>query len=450
MPKVSSSGKVYQFTLRPNLKYSNGKAVKASDFRYAIERDYKMDSPGVGFFSAIKGADQFGKTKKGHISGIVTNDAKRTITINLTHPEGDMLNIIATEFMAFVPSGTPASDQSTHPIPSTGPYVITSYQPHRSFALARNPNFNLPTVPKGNPDKVTATLTNDNARAANLVAKNQADYDFLPIPTDRLGAYDKQYGSRIRIYTPANTYYLFMNERYPPFNKLQARQAVNYAIDRNQMVQIFGGLARPTQNFLPPSYEGLGYKKISTYTHNVAKAKKLVQQSGTKGATVTVWTPNVDPDKPLMEYVQSVLNKIGWKANLKVIDTQVYFQTIGNQATKAQTGYLDWYQDYPNPIDWFDTLLNGQRITQTHNNNDGNVNFADVNAKIDQLKHQTKSAKDLASGWAGLDQELVVKDAAVAPYVNRSGTDFFSSRMNLGCYYNHVLYQWDFSTICTK
>jgi len=45
---------------------------------------------------------------------------------------------------------------------------------------------------------------------------------------------------------------------------------------------------------------------------------------------------------------------------------------------------------------------------------------------------------------------VFLDDAAVVPYVNRSGTDFFSSRIDLGCYYNHVLYQWDFSTICVK
>src|SRR5918912_312512 len=118
MPKVSSDGKTYTFTLRPNLKYS-------------IERDYKVNSPGVGFFSAIQGADAFSKNpKSGHISGIVTDDAKRTITIKLVHPEGDMLNILATEFAAFVPSTTPATDQSTKGIPATGPYEITAYKPN--------------------------------------------------------------------------------------------------------------------------------------------------------------------------------------------------------------------------------------------------------------------------------------------------------------------------------
>src|SRR5689334_20533781 len=84
LPTVTDGGKTYKLKLRQGLKYSNGKPVKASDFKYAIERLFKIDSPGVGFFTSIAGADQFSKTKKGSISGIVTNDQTGEITINLT------------------------------------------------------------------------------------------------------------------------------------------------------------------------------------------------------------------------------------------------------------------------------------------------------------------------------------------------------------------------------
>ena len=57
LPTVSSDGKTYTLTLREGLKYSDGTPVKASDFPATIERDFKIDSPGVGFFSNIVGAD---------------------------------------------------------------------------------------------------------------------------------------------------------------------------------------------------------------------------------------------------------------------------------------------------------------------------------------------------------------------------------------------------------
>lgn len=448
MPKVSADGRTYKFTLRPGLKYSNGQPVKASDFRYTIERDYKINSPGVGFFSAIVGADQFGKTKKGHISGIVTNDAARTITVKLSHPEGDMLNILGSMFTAFVPSGTPASDQSNHPIPSTGPYVIKSYSPMRSFTLVRNPFFksnHITTQPAGNPDKVVGTIITDGSAALQSVLSGNSDYDFQPIPNDRLPQVASKYKSALKYYTPANMYYFFLNERTKPFNNLDVRRAVNYAVDRKQLVSIFGGLGRTTQTVLPPTYPQ--YKPLHYYKHDLAKAKALVKKSGLAGTHVTVWGDNTPPSGPATEYLASVLRQIGFSTSVKLLAHGVYFTTIGNQATKSQAGWADWYQDYPNPIDWYDVLFNGQRITPTHNNNYGNVNFPDVNKQIDALK--LKSGTN-ASGWQKIDRELIVKHAALVPYLNRVSTDFFGSKVDTSCYLNHVLYQFDFSTICMK
>jgi peptide/nickel transport system substrate-binding protein len=449
LPTVSADGKDYKFKLRAGLKYSNGQPVKASDFKASIERLYKVDSPGVGFFDQIVGADTFSKTKKGGISGIVTNDANRTVEIKLTSPRGDMVYILGIPFAAILPKNTPASDQSTKGIPSTGPYMQQSYKPNRNFVFVRNPNYKeIPGIPKGNPDKLTGTILSEDTAALQTVLNGKSDYDFRTIPTDRLAEIQTKYKDQLRLYTPANTYYYAMNTRVPPFNKLEARQAINYAIDRGAMVRLFGGLGVTTQNFLPPTYPQ--YKKITFYKHDLAKAKELVQKSGTAGMKVTVWGLNEAPSQPTTEYVADVLNKIGWKATPKLLAHDVYFTTIGNQATKAQIMYTDWYQDYPHPLDWFDVLLNGNRITSTHNNNVSNADFPAANNLIEKLKKQSKSTPEINKQWASLDYDYVVKYSAVAPYLNIEGTDFFSKNVDLSCYYNHVLFQFDWTSICMK
>ena len=454
MPTISSDGTKLHFVLRKGLKYSDGKSVKASDFRYSIERLFKVDSPGVGFFSVIKGvsgSNGFAETKKGHISGIVTNDANRTIDITLDKPEGDILYILSTQFAAFVPSGTPASDQSTKGIPSAGPYMIQSYVPSRSFVLVRNPNYNnqIPTMPSGNPDKVVGKIITDPVAAYQQVVSGKADYDFQVVPNDRLPEAQSKYKDQLRIYTSANTYYYALNNRIPPFNNIKARQAVNYGIDRNAIISgVYGGLGKPTQNFLPPDYPQ--YKKISHWTFDLAKAKQLVQQSGTAGQTVDVYGPNEDPSKSSTEYLANQLAKIGYKPKLHLLSHQVYFQTIGNQATKAQAMFTDWYQDYPHPIDWFDVLLNGERITKTHNNNVGNVDVPSVNKEIDALKKETNLTPQVNDRWAKVDSDLMVKYATTIAYMNRSQTDFFGPKMDLSCYSFHVLGQWDFGVSCMK
>jgi peptide/nickel transport system substrate-binding protein len=451
LPQITNGGKDYKFTLRDGITYSDGKPVKASDFRASIERLFKVDSPGVGFFTEIVGASQFAKTKKGHISGIVTDDAKRTVEVKLTSPRGDFLNILGIPFAAILPANTPSSDQSTTPPPATGPYQIQSYKPSRSFVLVRNTKFDqdkLPDVYKGNPDKLVGTIIAQDSAALQSVLSGKSDYDFRTIPTDRLQTVKSKYSDRLRLYIPANTYYWAMNTRTPPFNKLEARQAVNYAIDRNALVQLFGGLGKPTENILPPTYPQ--YKKIDFFKHDLAKAKQLVKKSGTVGMKVTVWGLNESPSSKAVAYLTDVLNKLGWKASPKLLAHDVYFTTIGNQATKAQIMYTDWYQDYPHPLDWFDVLFNGNRITQTHNNNVGNADFPDVNKKIEELKKVTKLDSKVNGEWAQVDKDLIVKYASSAPYLNSVQTDFFGPNVDMNCYFNHVLFFFDWTKICLK
>ena len=451
LPKVSADGTTYSFVLRAGLKYSDGSPIKASDFAATIERDFKVDSPGVGFFGNIVGADTFSKTKTGHISGITTDDKTGDITIKLKTPQGDFLNILATEFAALVPASSPAKDQSTTPIPSSGPYMIQSYAPNKKAIVVRNPNFDAAAlggnVPAGNPDMMTVDIIGDDTVALQRVISGQDDYDFHQLPPDRLASTQQKYGDQIKVYTPANTYYFFMNTRVAPFDNLEVRQAVNFAINREALVRIYGGLAQPTENVLPPTYPQ--YKKLSMYPYDLAKAKKLIQESGQAGASVTVWNHDRGTDPKATAYLTDVLNSIGLKAKEKVINSAVYWTTIGNQATKAQIGFADWFQDYPHPLDWFDVLLNGDRITDTHNNNYANFDNKAVNAKIAALKKEPSLTDSVNTGWASVDK-MVDEQAPWAAFMNRQFTDFFNADMDLSCYVNHVLYQFDFSSICHK
>ena len=440
--KVSDGGKDYKFTLRKGIKYSNGEPVKASDFKATIIRDFKLNSPGIGFFSNIVGVDacEANPTKCSDISGIITDDKAGTIEIQLKSPESDFLYVLSIPFTSVVPASTPQKDTENPPPAANGPYYFTSYNPSKSFTIKRNPNWQkneIPAVPNGNPDTIQGTMTDDQSQSAQLVASGQYMYDQNLLPVDRLSFYKQKYGDQIKFFTTPSTYYFFMNWRLAPFNNLKARQAVNYAIDRQQLVNLRGGLGVPTWNFLPPSYPQ--YKKLTPtpYPYDLQKAKQLVQQSGTAGQKVTVYTiSDVAVDLSTGEYLQSQLNKIGWKASLKPIAGANYFTIVGNQSTQAQIGFTDWFEDYPYPSDWFNILLNGEHITKVHNNNYGNVDVKSVNKEIDRLDSlppdQALSASTNAA-WAKVDKTLIVDHAAVAPYLNGILTSFFSSKMDPNC-----------------
>jgi peptide/nickel transport system substrate-binding protein len=440
LPTSNSNGTDLKFTLLKGRKYSNGEPVKASDFKNTIIRDFRLNSPGIGFFSNIVGisACEANPTKCSSISGIITDDKAGTVEIKLQKPQSDFLYILTTFFTAMVPSSTPQKDTENPPPAAAGPYYISQYKPSRSFTVVRNPHYTpIPGIPTGNPDKIVAIMTNDLAQSAQYIESNQYNYDENTLPTDRLKQLQAKYGNYIKLWRTPSTYYFAMNERIAPFNNLKARQAVNYAINRQTLVNLRGGLGVPTWNFLPPTYPQ--YKKISPtpYPYNLQKAKQLVQQSGTKGQTVGVYTISDDAiDKAQGEYLAGQLSKIGWKTQLHELAGANYFVIIGNQATKAQIMWTDWFEDYPYPTDWFKVLEYGPSITQTHNNNNSNVNFTESNNQINHLGHLPPGqafSSSTDNAWGNLDKTLMVKYASEAPFLNGVITSFFSSKMDPNC-----------------
>jgi peptide/nickel transport system substrate-binding protein len=451
LPTVTNGGKTYTLYLRKGIEYSNGQPVKASDFKATIERDFKLDSPGTGYFYNIVGADDARRSKSGHISGIAADDGTGKITIRLESPQGDFANVLASEFAAPVPANAPSSDTSTHPLPATGPYMIQSYQPNKQIVEVRNPHFRASAlggnVPAGNPDKVVWDIVADAATALHRTTNGQDDWDPQQIPSSSLKSVEAKYAGQLKVYTPPNTYYFFMNTRVAPFDNVLVRRAVNYAIDRDALAQIYGGLASPTENILPPTYPS--YAKHTLYPHDLAKAKKLVKQAHAASAKVTVWNHAYGLDPKATEYLVGVLDSIGLKARQHTVTSAVYWATIGNQATNAQIGFADWFQDYPHPLDWFDVLLNGERITKTYNNNYANFDDKAVNAEIDALNKQAIPTSPVNSRWASLDRQIMIQ-APWAPFLNREFTDFFNEKVEVACYVNHVVYGFDYSTICMR
>ncbi len=451
LPQISRDRRTYRLTLREGLRYSNGNPVKASDFKKTIERDFLLDSVGAGFFRNIVGAKVFAKRQKGRIRGIVVDDATRTILIHLVAPQGDFSNVLASEFAAPVPAGAPAADTSLHPLPSTGPYEITSYQPKSGIVEERNPYFQAwrfhGNVPAGNPNHVTWDIVPNASVALHRVLSGQDDWmGYYQIPSARLPVIERKRKWRLKSFTPPNLMYFFMNTRVPPFDSVKVRRAVNYAISRQWLRRLAGGLAHTTENILPRPYPS--FQAHDLYRHDLRKAIRLVHESGYAGRKVHVWNHDVAADLPFTEYLVSVLNRIGFRASEKVVTASSYWTTIGDQKTGAQIGFADWVQDYPHPLDWFG-LLDGRRITPTHNSNYANFDAGWVNREIARLTRQPKLTPEVDARWAALDAR-VMRRAPWAPFLNQEEMDFFSARVVLGCYVNNVLYEFDYASICVK
>jgi peptide/nickel transport system substrate-binding protein len=447
LPVVSADGKTYSLTLRPGLRYSNGKPVRASDFRATIERDFHLRSSGADLFADIVGTDAFRKGRSPHITGIHANDATGAIVIRLVEPRSDFVNILASIFAAPLPAGTPARDLSAKPPASTGPYTIASYRPGRQIVIVRNPHYRslAPNVPPGNPNKVIVTVVPDDVVRLDETIGGRYDYDYPPIPYDRLARVAKKYDTRLRIYTGANTYYFFMNTRVKPFGDIRVRKAVNYAIDRQELVRQFGGLAAATQNVLPPT--AAQYRRLDLYAYDLDKAKQLIAAAHAKGTPVVVWGSNRPASLKPVQYLVKQLQLIGLKPVKKIVDGTSYWEQIGNQKNHAAIGFADWFQNYPHPLDWFGRLLDGRAIALRGNQNYANANVPAINRLIASLARRPKLTPAVNAEWSTLDR-LAIEEALWAPFVNRNFTAFFSKRVDPTCAVVHVVYDFDWSTIC--
>jgi peptide/nickel transport system substrate-binding protein len=451
MPRVSDGGLTYTFHLHPGVRFSPpvNRAVKPSDFRYAIERLFHVGSPGVGFYTIIRGADAYAAHRAAHISGIVADDRAMTIAFHLTHPDGAFLDIMAMPFAFAVPTGMPYRDISTDPRwrVATGPYMVKTYVPKQQIVLVRNPNFRQwsPNSPNGHLNEISIQIGVTPEQAVNETIDGQLDWYMEAVPPDRLTELKARYPSQVHLYPRNNDTYFSMNERKPPFDKLAVRQAVNYAIDRPALVKLFGGQGTPTETVIPPSF-GSAYHEPNLYPHDVAKARQLVQSAGATGAPVQIWTTNADPAPKAAQYLASVLKTIGLDVTgVRTIDDSVYWDTLLSEKTDPQIAFNHFDQDYPEGEDFIDTLLNGEHIVPVGNNDVSNTDDPVLNSMIDRTDRMPLGAARNAM-WAKIDNLFMRRDAGWAPFMHLEEPKFVSPNLHglvfTGSYFELIPEMW--------
>ena len=459
MPEVSKDGLTYKLTLRDGLEYSDGSPVKASDFEHTVKRVLNLESGGSAFFLGIEGADTYVKKSEAaaDIRGIDADDQTGEITVKLTAPDGTFSNVLAMNFAGLVPGDTPFKNLTKDPPPGVGPYVITESVPNREFVMKRNPKFELPGVPAGKIDTLTTKIVKSLARQAQGVIDGDIDYMQDPPPADMKPEIRAKYSDRYDEHVTVSTFYFFMNSRTPPFDDPKVRQAVNLGVDKPALARIYAGEMQPGCSFLPPGMPGsddaLDREDCPwgdpAKPPQLEKARSLVEQAGAAGEAVTVWGNTDDPTPQVTQAYADMLNKIGLKAEPKIIDGGVYFQTIGNAKTAPQTGFANWYQDFPHPKN-FMFLIDGASIQPTNNQNFGNVDDPEITKGIAELNREPEITDEVAGRWKDLNRKAVER-AWVVPFGHRKLSTFLSERMNFDdCSLFHPVYANDYSSFCLK
>ena len=186
--------------------------------------------------------------------------------------------------------------------------MVAAYRRGRLLKLVRNPHFRVwsqDAQPDGYADAIVWKLGHAPAAQARAVERGTGDvaFDSEGFSPGLVSELQTRYASQLRGNTLARTTYMFLNTRLPPFNDVRLRRALNYAVDRESVVRAVGGqdFAQPTCQFLPPGFAG--YRPYCPFTirpaagvdwsgPDLAKARRLIEQSGTRGTAVTVWIPS--------------------------------------------------------------------------------------------------------------------------------------------------------------
>jgi peptide/nickel transport system substrate-binding protein len=460
LPTISNGGLTYTATLRKGLVYSNGKPVLASDFLYTVERAIKIPWGGSGEFitPVIKGAAAYSTGKSNTISGITTDNATGKIVIQLTAPYGPFDNVLAFPSLGLIPSGFPMKPQPTSPPPGVGPYEVTNIVANESYDVVKNPHWAamaIPGIPAGY-DNIDVKVSSNITANALSVLNNSADiFDWADtIPGALVGQIQAKAANRYRLVNlGGSTYYIFMNSQEKPFSSQLAREAVVTGLNQDAMVRLGSGTLQPACFFLPPAVPGHPTATCPYGTPglgNLAKAKALVKESGMEGQAVTVWSQDRAPRTQWMTYYTAFLNSIGFKAVQKGIADATYWTTIGeSKSLHPQTGFADWNQDFPNPVDFY-LLLDGPAILPTDNENFGQVNDPYINAQVKKLgATPTTQLGSVVKQWQALD-EYTAKKAYVAVFGYQTFPFFTSDRIVYNKLVFQSIYGWDFTSFDLK
>jgi peptide/nickel transport system substrate-binding protein len=428
-PKVSKDGKTYIFTVKPGFKFNDGKAVTAANFAAAIKRslDPKMQSPASSFLDDVASYRAKGMT----------------LTVTLKKVAPDFLARMSMPFFSAIPTNLPTVAEGVDaPLVSAGPYYIKSWTKNRAAEIVRNPNWNNAKEPykslsrPANVDRMVYTI--GNSLDAQLLRIRRNETDLGAIPPAAASDLSKEFGiNKSRFFVRKNLvfWYLALNNESDLFkNNIKLRQAVNWAIDRPQIVRQHGFLGGGrTDQILPPGMpgfkDGKNYSLAGVNNTSLTKARGLAN-GNTRSGKAVFYAFSSAPGPAIAQVVQFNLKQIGVDVEIKQFTRTVQHEKVGTRGEPFDISHSGWGADYPDPYNFINVLLDGSKIQATNNVNESYFNTPAYNAKMEAASRLSGAAR--LSAYGNLDNDIMKNQAPLAPYIVTNARLFVSQ--DVGCY----------------
>jgi len=424
MPTISADGKAYTIKLRTGVKFvkPDGSVLRDMNADDVIDSLHRVLDPNLkpsaspvsgAFFGNIVGANDVIGGKAKTASGIKKID-DNTVEIDLINADATFLNILATPFASVVPKDTPrdAAELAKGPI-GTGPYVLKQYTKGTQATFVANKSYWQPGQPFL--DEIDFKVGLDDNAMIQQIQADQLDMmgDALPAGSFTQITTDPKYKDQLFSHTLVDTDYLFFDTQQAnngPLSKVAVRQALNYAIDKDNILKLVHGAGVRAECILPPDMPAYD-PNCHPYSFDQAKAKQMLADAGyPNGFESTLYTDTTDPDPQIAQALQQDLAAVGVKVNIVTEEFATFLDRIFTPH-KAPMGYVGWFQDYPDPSDFFDPLLSCASAVQ------GGANVSlycnkEVDAQMAKARGETDSAARLLQY-----QDIQNKVMAEAPWV---------------------------------
>jgi peptide/nickel transport system substrate-binding protein len=459
MPTISADQLTYTFQIRNDFQFSppDNSFVTADSMKYTFERtlNHDMASPAQQFFGNIVGATEYMNGQAAHISGIVASGD--TLTIQLIQPQGDFLTFLAMPFLCAVPNGLPPVEQ-LGPIPSAGPYYISSFVVDQTLVASHNPNYHGPRPQRFDALEYDFNLNEETAYQQVL----SGELDEGPVPaadvvqTGQLYGPDSPAAARgLQQFFPEPTScvgYIPLNTERPTFADANMRKAVNYAIDRTAYTDAAGPYAgSPFDQLLPPGMPG--YEDIQAYPDHpdIEHARDLANwHPGDPLRPITVYYRTGAPsNQEQAQIVRQNLIDIGFDPTMVGFAGGGIYTAIGTRGEPFDLAVsIGTCEDYHDPWD-FISLYDGTTI----HDGQGNTNYSYFNDPV--FNDRMHAANELSGdarydAFQQIEHDLVLNaapSAAVRTYNNRY---FFSQRIGCQHLQGGASYGIDLVQLCVR
>jgi YVTN family beta-propeller protein len=440
LPAVTNGGRTYRFELR-RVHYADNTPVRASDVRRTFERVMRLQSPGAGYYSAIRGADRCGPHRCDLSRGIVTDDAHGTVMFNLTRADPEFTAKLALSFGWILPSSAGMRPIGDRNVPGTGPYKIETYVPGKQIVLVRNPRFRVwarEAQPSGSPDRIEASNANTTTAALQRFSGVRPELirsDPTREEADRVLA---RYAGLTQSVAVPGAFYMYMNTHVRPFDDVRVRRALNYAVNRTRIARLLGPpvLAQASCQVLPQGL--LGYRPYCPYTRSpgaagswtgpdLTTANRLAEASGRRGTRVTILALPITA--AAARELAATLRRLGFPARTRVLPPEQLFLLANDPSRRVQASVTGWGADYPSPHGFLFNLFDCRSFKPDSKDNTNFSEFCDQRSQA-AMERAAREPDVGAAGrlWTEADRRLT--DAApVVPLTTQRAMTILSRRV---------------------